>query len=86
MAERNKFANFQRLSNFSRAVAQEASLIVRFDCWWGKKFEPIDVSHLRWNGREEERRRYEEERRREREREINLYGNIERNNPYREGG
>ena len=37
LAERNKFANFQRLSNFSRAVAQEASLIVRFDCWWGKK-------------------------------------------------
>ena len=46
----------------------------------------IDVSRLRWNGREDERRRYEEERRREREREINLYGNIERNNPYREGG
>ena len=41
---------------------------------------------FRWNGREDERRRYEEERRREREREINLYGNIERNNPYRQEG
>jgi len=54
---------------------------------WGMARPPIQGdTRLRWNGREEERRRYEEERRREREREINLYGNIERNNPYREGG